>query len=138
MNILLKIRAHTSRNFLIQTRDPEQKILSYASLGNLADFYRDEIKERESLFYPPFSTLIKISLQGDKKTVLAQMEKLQTEMDPYEVDVFPAFIPVSKGKFNMHALIKVKRGEWIDEILLNKLKSLSPEFTINIDPESLL
>jgi primosomal protein N' (replication factor Y) len=138
MNILLKIRASTSRNFLVQTRDIDQKILKYATNGNLADFYRDEIKEREILFYPPFSIPIKITLQGDKKTVLAGMEQLQKEMAPYEVDVFPAFIPINKGKFSMHALLKIKRGEWIDQILLNKLNSLSPQYSINIDPESLL
>jgi primosomal protein N' len=138
MNILLKIRACTSRNFLVQTRDIEQKILKYATAGNLADFYRDEIKERQALYYPPFSIPIKITLQGDKKTVLAGMEQLQKDMSPYEVDIFPAFIPIQKGKFSMHGLIKVKRGEWIDQVLLNKLSSLSPSYTINVDPESLL
>jgi primosomal protein N' (replication factor Y) len=138
MNILLKIRACTSRNFLVQTRDIDQKILKYATAGNLADFYRDEIKERQALFYPPFSLPIKITLQGDKKTVLAGMEQLQKEMSPFEVDIFPAFIPMQKGKFSMHGLIKVKRGEWIDKELLHKLNSLSPAYTINVDPESLL
>ena len=138
MNILLKIRACTSRNFLVQTRDIDQKILKYATAGNLADFYRDEIKEREALFYPPFSVPIKITLQGDKKTVLAGMEQLQKDLAPYEIDIFPAFIPIQKGKFSMHGIIKVKRGEWIDQVLLNKLGSLSPQFTINVDPESLL
>ena len=104
----------------------------------MADFYRDEIKEREALFYPPFSVPIKITLQGDKKTVLAGMETLQKEMAPYEVDIFPAFIPIQKGKFSMHGIIKVKRGEWVDNELLHKLNSLSPQFTINVDPESLL
>ena len=138
MNILLKIRACTSRNFLVQTRDIDQKILKYATAGNLADFYRDEIKEREAMFYPPFSVPIKITLQGDKKTVLSGMEQMQKDMSPYEVDIFPAFIPIQKGKFSMHGLIKVKRGEWIDKELLHKLNSLSPAFTINVDPESLL
>lgn len=138
MNILLKIRACTSRNFLVQTRDIDQKILKYATAGNLADFYRDEIKEREALFYPPFSVPIKITLQGDKKTVLAGMETLQKDMAPYEIDIFPAFIPIQKGKFSMHGIIKVKRGCWIDQELLHKLNSLSPQYTINVDPESLL
>jgi primosomal protein N' (replication factor Y) (superfamily II helicase) len=138
MNILLKIRACTSRNFLVQTRDIDQKILKYALAGNLADFYRDEIKEREALSYPPFSIPIKITLQGDKKAVLAGMEQLQKDMAPYEVDIFPAFIPIQKGKFSMHGLIKIKKGEWVDKELLNKLNSLSPQFTINVDPESLL
>jgi primosomal protein N' (replication factor Y) (superfamily II helicase) len=138
MNILLKIRAFTSRNFLVQTRDIDQNILKYATTGNLADFYRDEIKERKTLLYPPFSIPIKITLQGDKKTVLAGMEELQKIMSPYEVDIFPAFIPLQKGKFSMHGLLKIKRQEWIDHVLLDKLNSLSPQYTINVDPESLL
>lgn len=138
MNILLKIRAYTSRNFLVQTRDIGQKILKYATAGNLADFYRDEIKERETLFYPPFSTPIKITLQGDKRAVLAGMEQLQKDMAPYEVDIFPAFIPIQKGKFSMHGLIKIKRHDWVDQALFEKLTSLSPQFTLNVDPESLL
>jgi primosomal protein N' (replication factor Y) len=138
MNILLKIRASTSRIFLVQTRDIEQKILRYALAGNLADFYRDEIKGRENLSYPPFSLPIKITLQGDKKTVLTGMEQLQNSLLPYEVDIFPAFIPIQKGKFSMHGLIKIKNKEWVDKDLLNKLNSLPPQYTINVDPESLL
>jgi len=138
LNILLRIKSLTSRNLLIQTRDGEQKIYKYAVQGNLADFYRDEIKDREQLGYPPFSTLIKITLQGDKKSVVAGMEKLQKYLEPFEVDIFPAFIPLIKGKFSMHGLIKIKRGEWVNEVLSKKLKSLPPNYIINIDPESLL
>ncbi len=138
MNILLKIRASTTRNFLLQTRDSEQKILKYAATGNLADFYYDEIKEREKLFYPPFSILIKITLQGDRKSVLTGMEQLQKDMAPYEVDIFPAFIPITKGKFSMHGLIKIKKEDWVDYDILKKLQELPPQFTINVDPESLL
>jgi len=138
LNILLKIRSMTSRKLLIQTRDINQKIFKNAIQGNLADFYRDEITERRALDYPPFSTLIKITLQGEKRSVLAGMEKLQKDMAPFELDVFPAFIPITKGKFNMHALIKTKREDWVAAELLEKLKNLPPLFTINIDPESLL
>lgn len=138
MNILLKIRASTSRNFLIQTRDIDQPILKYAIAGNLADFYREEIKERKTLLYPPFSLPIKITLQGDKRSVLAGMEELQKNMLPYELSVFPAFIPLQKGKFSMHGLLKIERKDWVDQILLNKLNSLPPQYTVNVDPESLL
>jgi primosomal protein N' (replication factor Y) len=138
MNILLKIRSLTSRNFLVQTRDIDQPIFRYAVGGNLADFYRDEIKERETLNYPPFSIPIKITLIGDKKTVLAGMEELQKMMAPYEIDIFPAFVPTAPGKFSMHGLIKIKRSSWVDENLLAKLKNLPFGYTINVDPESLL
>lgn len=66
------------------------------------------------------------------------MEQLQKDMTPYDIDIFPAFIPMSKGKFSMHGLIKIKRGGWVDNVLLEKLRQLSPKYTVNIDPESLL
>ncbi len=138
MNILLKIRSFTSRKLIVQTRDIEQPIFRYASSGNLADFYREEIKVRESLNHPPFSIPIKITLTGDKKTVLAGMESLQKMMDPFETDIFPAFIPGTQGKYSMHGLIKIKRDEWVNQELLHKLKNLPFGYIINIDPDSLL
>ncbi|MFA7252531.1 MAG: primosomal protein N' [Candidatus Paceibacterota bacterium] len=138
LNILLKIRSLTSKKLLVQTRDINQKIFKNALQGNLADFYKEEIVERKTLDYPPFSTLIKITLSGEKRSVLAGMEKLQKDMSPFDMDVFPAFIPLTKGKFSMHALIKIKREEWVSLELLSKLKELSPAYTVNIDPESLL
>ncbi len=138
MSILLKMRASTSRTFLLQTRNIDRSIFKQALSGNLADFYREEIKERESLNYPPFSLPIKITLEGDKRSVLSGMEELQKSLAPYEIDIFPAFIPVHKGKHSMHGLIKIKRADWIDPVLLSKLSNLSPQFTINIDPETLL
>ena len=66
MTILLKMRAITDRNLIIQTRDIAQKVFTYALAGNLIDFFKDEIEDRKSFKYPPFSTLIKISASGKK------------------------------------------------------------------------
>lgn len=138
MSILLKIRANTSRVFVLQTRDSEQKIFKYALSGNLADFYREETKERKVLNYPPFSTTIKITLNGEKRKVLAGMEFLQNHLKPFEIEIFPAFVPTLKGKFSMHGVIKIQKAEWVNQELLYKLRTLSPEYSINVDPDSLL
>lgn len=138
LNILLKIRSFAAKNFLIQTRDSSQKVIEYAVKGNLAEFYRDEINNRESLEYPPFSTLIKITGSGEKKKVAEEMDKLEKYFDPYHLAIFPAFTPFAKGKYSMHALIKIPRESWVDRDLLDKLKNLPPYFNINVDPESLL
>ena len=138
LNILLKIRTMSAKNVIIQTRDIERTLFDYAVKGNLADFYKEELALRKALNYPPNSTLIKITLNGDKRTVTEAMEKLHVDLDPYELDVFPAFIPLSKGKFSMHALLRLPAGEWVDQRLLAKLQSLSPAFIVNVDPESLL
>jgi len=138
INIILKIRGFTTKKFILQTRKPSERIWDYSMNGNLADFYRDEIADRKRLDYPPFTTLIKISLTGPKDFVVEEMSKLQAIVDPYTIDVFPAFIPGFVGKFIMHGLIRLPQKKWVDEDLLNKLKSLPPQFSVNIDPESLL
>ena len=138
LNILLKIRSITDRNFLIQTRDSTQKVFDYASKGNLIDFYKDEIFMREKLGYPPFSILIKIIIAGNKSEVLESVEFLQKELDPYEINIFPAFIPGAKGKYAVNGIVKIPKKDWPNEKILNVLKSLPPNFSVNIDPENLL
>lgn len=138
LNILLKTRSLASRNFIIQTRDTSQKVIDCAVKGNLAEFYRDEIKNRKELEYPPFSMLIKITISGEKKKISEEMQKLEKYLAPCYIAIFPAFTPFAKGKFNMHALVKIPRNSWIDQTLLEKLRNLPPQFSVNVDPESLL
>lgn len=138
LNILLKTRSYATKNFLIQTRDISQKVTEYGVKGNLAEFYREEIDNRKELQYPPFSTLIKITVSDGKEKVAREMDKLEKYLDPYPISIFPAFTPYAKGKYSMHALIRIQRGGWVDDGLLDKLLNLPPFFNINVDPESLL
>jgi len=138
LNILLKMRAMTDRKLIIQTRDMTQKVFNYAVEGNLIDFYKDEIEDRKMLRYPPFSTLIKVSISGTKDEVIGLVENLQKQIDPYEIDVFPAFIPQSKGKYGVNGIIKIPEKEWPNKKLSEIFKSLPPNFSVNIDPDSLI
>lgn len=138
LNILLKMRAMTNRKLIIQTRDIKQKVFSYAVEGNLVDFYKEEIDDRKMLKYPPFSTLIKISISGTKDEVIECVENLQKQIGVYELDIFPAFIPQSKGKYGVNGIIKIPEKEWPNKRLADIFKSLPPNFTVNIDPDSLI
>ncbi len=151
LNILLKMRAITDKNLIIQTRDIGQKVFEYAARGNLIDFYKEEIDDRKRFGYPPFSTLIKISVSGTKDEISELMEKLQKNIEPEEIEIFPAFVPQIKGKFAVNGLIKIPAGEparldedssrsggWPNKTLAEKLKSLPMNFSVNVDPESLI
>ncbi len=138
LNILLKMRAITDRYFLIQTRDIGQKVFDYAIKGNLTDFFKDEVEDRKILNYPPFSTLIKISISGTKKETMEIVENIQKLIEPNEIDIFPAFIPQEKGKFSVNGIIKKKTDEWPDKNLIEKLKTLPPNISVNIDPDGLI
>jgi primosomal protein N' (replication factor Y) len=138
MNILLKIRAITHKNFIVQTRSSDQHVFDYAIKGNLMDFYREEIDERKKLDYPPFSTLIKISTKGTRERVVADMKFVQELLADYTPIIFPAFIETVNKKTIMHALLKIKDAQWIQKPLLEKLRALPPHVAVNVDPESLL
>ncbi len=138
LNIILKMRAITDRNLILQTRDIEQKVFDYAARGNLIDFYKEEIDDRKRFNYPPFSTLIKISVTGTKSELADLVENFQKIIEPNEIDIFPAFVPQTKGKFGVNGLIKVSEGEWPNKDLSEKLKSLPMNFSVNVDPESLI
>ena len=138
LKTLASIKLLTLQHFLVQTRNPEQKVLFYATDGNLLEFYRNEIEERQLYGYPPFSWFIKITLRGDRARILSEMEKIHPLFTEYENDVFPAFSSDAKGRSVLHMLIKLPREKWVDQGLLAKLRSLPPFFEIRIDPENLL
>lgn len=138
IHLILKMRAIAENMLLVQTRVPEEHILEYALKGNLIDFYREEISARETFRYPPFTTLIKITLAGTRTAVLREIEKLKTHLAPVALEIFPAFAEESRGVFQMHALIRISRGAWPNSDLLQKLLALPPQFKIVVEPESLL
>ncbi len=137
-HILLTLRALSDKNFLIQSRQPDKKIFEYAVRGNLIDFYREEIEDRKAIGYPPFRTYIKITLEGEKSKIKKQMEETTEYLKPYDLTVFDAWSPGSKTQYMVHGLISIPNGKWVDKNLLEKLRGLSPQYTIKIDPATLL
>ncbi|MEK7478250.1 MAG: hypothetical protein AAB645_02700 [Patescibacteria group bacterium] len=137
-NVILKLRRFAEWRFVIQTRNPSEKVFSYAIKGNLLDFYREEIEERMKFGYPPFKVLIKITYEGIEKEVVAKMETLRDKLIDYHPTIFPAFTPRIKNCYRMHLLIKLTPAQWIDQNLLGELKSLSPDWIVDVEPESIL
>lgn len=138
LSILLHIRSCTQKMLLLQTRSPQQPLFGYALKGNILDFYREEIGLRKMFHYPPFSTLIKLSIEGKKDDIVAEMSATKTLFSDCEMDVFPSFVKGKNGASILHALIKIPKAEWPSERLTTRLHSLSPRWTIKIDPDSLL
>jgi primosomal protein N' (replication factor Y) len=138
MKDVLNIREITEENLLVQTRQSEFKILEYATRANIADFYKEEIKEREEFEYPPFSIFIKISLLGSKNIIRKEMEKLKEELSDYDMFIFDGNYLTPKKEHIVSGLIKVKKEKWPDENLTKKLKQLPPQYIIKIDPDNIL
>ncbi|MDH4223129.1 MAG: primosomal protein N' [candidate division Zixibacteria bacterium] len=52
---------------ILQTYYPEDWAIKLSAEQNFLDFYEREVKEREELFYPPFSRLVLIRFQGKEE-----------------------------------------------------------------------
>ena len=135
--ILLTMRALATKQFIIQTRNPDQPILEYALKGNLIDFYRTEIEERKTFKYPPFSIIIKISVRGKKPEANKAAEKIAESFSEYTPYLFPA-IRSTREKAIFNLILKIPQEEWVDEKLLRKLRALPPYVSVEVDPETLL
>lgn len=138
MSTLLKIKTKTTENSIIQTRRADDSIFEYIQNGNIAEFYREEFKERKELDFPPFSLIIKITIAGPKAQVTKAMEDLKPYFNPYEFHTYQAFAEKIKNRFVMNGIIKLKHEEWINEALLKKLLALPPQFRVIVGTDSLL
>ena len=62
---------------LVQTNDPEQRLLKQIQDDNYEGFFRDEIQERTNFRYPPFFRLIVITIRHkDKRVSLTGAEEM--------------------------------------------------------------
>jgi len=136
--MLVRLRALIEREIIIQTRRPEDRTFEFAAKGNIVDFFRYSVEERKQFSWPPYSTLIKLSIEGKRDAIAAEMQDIKEFLAPAEIDIFPSFTSASRGNSLLHALIRLPAGSWPNPDLLAKLRSLPPSVSVNVDPESLL
>ena len=138
MRLILRIRSLSYKQMILQTRNPEQKVFNYAIGGNLGLFYKDEIEDRKVFGYPPFSTMIKISVVGKKEEITEKITWLESQFPDQDKYSYPAFGTKQKGQFIMNLLLKIVTDKWPVNEIVEKLKELPQEFIVKVDPESIL
>jgi len=138
LRTLLRLRSRTTKRFFITTRKAEDSLFEYARQGNLADFYREEFKDRKKFIYPPFTRLIKLSVAGTPKATEQAMLDAQAVLQPFELLIYPAFTERQRGKSVWNGIMKLKADEWPNDELRKKLMALPPQFKVLVDAPSLL
>ena len=80
-------RAEEKGKVVLQTFDPENEVLRFATSYDYAGFYENEVSLRAAMAFPPFSKIVRVLVTGedDKKTIEAlrevyvALEQLYTE-----------------------------------------------------------
>lgn len=141
--LILQTKELAREKFLIQTRNPNDPTVEFAVSGNLIEFYKKEIEDRQALGYPPFGIFIKITARGSKNFVARETENLKNifnnpENQNYNPSIFPSIHEKKGEQSAFNAVIKMPKENWPDQNLLKILKSLPLHFEIKVDPDNLL
>lgn len=135
---------------IVQTFAVDNYAIQNACNNNYQDFYLTEIKEREELFYPPYSRIIKISSQGkDANEVKEYLDMMYKELFEYLLKnkvpmdstrlypVMPSIIPKLNDIYKFNFLIKTRFADDIKKIIkkvISKDEKLRRNLIFDIDP----
>lgn len=135
-SLVSRIRELSRFETLVQTRNIGKDIIDWATRGNILDFYRKEMSERTSFLYPPASIFIKVQTTG----LTAEIETKASELRQRFAAWGPEFLKGRKERFVfiLSMIIRVKRSDWPQPELVEELRLLGREFSIKVDPESIL
>lgn len=146
IGLVSSLVSYTEKKLLIQTRNPDEKILHTILQGNFTDWYKREISDREQFNYPPFTTLIKISLVGSDEKLARIRTNLEEAFGQWH-PIFPESKTRVRGYPTLVMILKVPHLKWspggiqttntLDTELLELLRTLPQNWSIIIDPQDL-
>lgn len=134
---ILRAKSLASKTFILQTRNSSSPIIGYAHTGNIKEFVRAEMKERKQYNYPPYSIMIKLSLQGGPVRVLEEVAHIKEFLTEYEVFDYPILTQSNKNKVTYGLLLRLPVGSWPDKRLVDKLRALPQYIKIVIQADNI-
>ncbi len=123
---------------LIQTELPSHFSIQAAASKDYDSFFKQEMKLRRLMNYPPFSHMIGVLFQGENLRILAQKSRefsalLKSEAGEIEV-LGPSLAGVKrlKGISRVQMILKARRKKYLDDALQVSLKKVRLRGTISV------
>jgi primosomal protein N' (replication factor Y) len=140
-------RGHQNSKIFIQSFQPDHPIISYASAGNYADFYKYLLQKRKQSALPPYSFLLKLSLTyKTEKSTIQNIRKLNTKIvqTAQKLNIkqlvitapMPAFHERTNSGYTWQIVLKAKSRQ--DLLSIFDTIDKSPYLHFDFDPISLL
>lgn len=143
--LLVHLRQLAGEKLLVQTHMPDNYVLQAARKMDFDYFYRQELKHRRELNFPPYRHLVAVALRAAQEDVVfAQSQTLyerlsQRGLKTIEVsDPHPDMIPKLRGKYRYTILLKGRSVKAILTFVKSVLKDFKRRrntiITIDVDP----
>ncbi|EKD56217.1 MAG: hypothetical protein ACD_58C00266G0001 [uncultured bacterium] len=138
---VVKLMYMTSKNFILQTFNPENKLWYFIRQSCPNVFLKDELLVRKDNNFPPFSQLIKLTYQNEfEEKCQKETEITKLQVTSYKLQVLwpgPSFIAKVRGRFQYQMIVFIKLK--LEKELLKKIVSkLAKGWKIDVDPISLI
>lgn len=124
---------------IIQTRNPETELYNQVIKGDYHEFFRQEMIDRKSFYYPPYVKLIKITTRHTDFKV-AEKAALHLHHGMSEIDVKKIVLGPEKGiiariknQYQLESLIKLEKSGNSQSIFKAQLSVIFEE--LNARPE---
>ena len=148
-------RADKTGRALIQTSDPDNDVIRLACAQDYKTFYKNEIKTRQLLSFPPFCDIVLLTLSGTEESAVMRESKnlsdtLRTLSSGEYRDVplvcfgpFEAPVYKVENRFRMRMVIKCKLNRrsraMFDEIYktFGKKSRQASALSVDLNPSSL-
>jgi primosomal protein N' (replication factor Y) len=130
---------------ILQTRMPDNYCLQRFKKFDFKLFYRDELKFRKELEFPPYRHLVAVGLRGaDEDVVFAEAASLHAELEakiPKDMEVtepHPDVTPKLRDKYRFTVILKGKSVKKVLAFLKATASRIKRKravtLTVNVDP----
>jgi len=129
LNQMMKfLKDESKAEVVIQTALPHHFSIREAAFGDYLFFFRQELKFRRLMDYPPFSHMVEILFQGENLRNVARISRefrAHARKHAEDVEILgPALASVSRvrGVYRVQVIIKARRKKMLDDVLRKSLK----------------
>lgn len=138
LHTLFYLQSRTLETTYVQTRLPDNAVIRTFASGNPTDFIDQELKDRKTFGYPPFTTFIGLTWHGTERAVKKNADLIKETLSDWElVGPLPSRA-TSKNRYIGRAVIRLEENVWPKDTLVQILKALPPDISITVDPDDIV
>ena len=121
---------------LLITRHPDDTAVDAAAHPDSPAFWQEERTLRQALMYPPYGTLITLTMEGSQMKLGFMAKEMLAQLEKYN----PAQLPsrnIQGSVWRITIVLNLPANAWPDTELASYIQQLPPTVRVRINPESL-
>lgn len=142
-------RGDKKGHVIFQAYDVESKVLQQAARQDYDSFAIDELKDRDTFFYPPFAQMLKMTVwDKDEAAALALAKRVTTYLQGLQLEgklqdllvlgPFPGIVAKVRDMYRYNILVKAKYLQPVKDALLNSEFREQRNLFFDVDPVNVI